>query len=94
MSGARCLSLDSVLNFSGTAVRIVRAGKPEDVRTEETSSFWKVHKDGKGNAIHISSQVDPSHALQEVGGATMTVARTPEQVAQLLAYVTWGELNK
>jgi YtoQ family protein len=37
---------------------------------------------------------DISHALKEVDAAAMAVARTPEQVAQLLAYVTRGELAR
>jgi YtoQ family protein len=38
---------------------------------------------------------DPAltHALKEVDAAAMAVAETPEQVAQLLAYVTRGELE-
>jgi YtoQ family protein len=35
---------------------------------------------------------DLSHSLKEVDAAAMAVARTPEQVAHLLAYVTRGEL--
>ena len=35
---------------------------------------------------------DLTHALKEVDAAAMAVASTPEQVAQLLAYVTRGEL--
>ena len=37
---------------------------------------------------------DLTHALKEVDAAAMAVARTPEQVAQLLAYVTRGELAR
>jgi hypothetical protein len=35
---------------------------------------------------------DLTHPLKEVDAAAMAVARTPEQVAQLLAYVTRGQL--
>lgn len=34
-----------------------------------------------------------THALKEVDAAAMAVAETPEQVAQLLAYVARGELT-
>ena len=37
---------------------------------------------------------DLTHALKEVDAAAMAVASTPEQVAQLLAYVTRGELTR
>jgi YtoQ family protein len=37
---------------------------------------------------------DLTHALKEVDAAAMAVASTPEQVVQLLAYVTRGELAR
>jgi YtoQ family protein len=47
-------------------------------------------------AIPVITLHDPdlTHPLKEVDATAMAVARTPEQVAQLLAYVTRGELAR
>ncbi len=38
--------------------------------------------------------LDLSHALKKAAGAAISVARTPDQVAQLLAHVAWDELAR
>ena len=41
-----------------------------------------------GKAIIVIHDPDTSHALKEVDAAALAVAETPEQVVELLAYVT------
>ncbi len=45
-----------------------------------------------GKSLIILQQPDHDHALKEVDAAALAVARTPEQVVQILRYVQTGEL--
>ena len=45
-----------------------------------------------GKPIVVLSPLEHDHALKEVHGAALAVVRTPEQVAQILAYVLEGRL--
>mgnify|MGYP001177094619 CR=1 FL=1 len=46
-----------------------------------------------GTPLIIMHDPDDRHALKEVDAASQAVARTPEQVVQLLAYVIEGRLD-
>lgn len=45
-----------------------------------------------GKPIIIMHQDEHAHALKEVDAAALAVAKTPEQVVQILTYVTEGKL--
>ncbi|MCH2165674.1 MAG: YtoQ family protein [Marinovum sp.] len=45
-----------------------------------------------GKSLIILQQPDHDHALKEVDAAALAVARTPQQVAEILAYVLTGKL--
>ncbi len=45
-----------------------------------------------GKSLIILQQPDHDHALKEVDAAALAVARTPDQVVQILRYVQTGEL--
>ena len=45
-----------------------------------------------GKSLIILQQPEHDHALKEVDAAALAMARTPEQVAQILRYVLTGAL--
>jgi YtoQ family protein len=63
------------------------------VRFSEKYRQWNAAFDAgyaaaKGKAIVTLHDADLTHALKEVDAAALAVARTPEQVVEILAYVT------
>jgi len=47
-----------------------------------------------GKSLIILQQPEHDHALKEVDAAALAVARTPEQVVQILAYVLTGAIPR
>ncbi len=47
-----------------------------------------------GKPLIINHTPDLTHPLKEVDGAALAVAETPEQVVEVLRYVTTGELRR
>lgn len=72
-------------------VVVVRFG---DKYRQWNAAFDAGYAAAKAKPVITLHDADLNHPLKEVDAAAMAVASTPEQVAQLLAYVTRGELSR
>ncbi len=72
-------------------VVVVRFG---DKYRQWNAAFDAGYAAAKAKPVITLHDADLNHPLKEVDAAAMAVASTPEQVAQLLAYVTRGELAR
>jgi YtoQ family protein len=70
---------------------VIRFG---DKYRQWNAAFDAGYATAKAKPVITLHEPDLNHALKEVDAAAMAVARTPEQVAQLLAYVIRGELAR
>ena len=68
---------------------VVRFG---DKYRQWNAAFDAGYAAARATPVITLHEPDLTHPLKEVDAAAMAVARTPEQVAQLLAYVIRGEL--
>lgn len=72
-------------------VVVVRFG---DKYRQWNAAFDAGYAAARAKPVITLHESDLNHALKEVDAAAMAVASTPEQVAQLLAYVIRGELSR
>lgn len=70
-------------------VVVVRFG---DKYKQWNAAFDAGYAAALGKALITMHEPEHRHALKEVDGAALAVARTAEEVVRLLAYVTTGEL--
>lgn len=70
---------------------VIRFG---DKYRQWNAAFDAGYAAAKAKPVITLHEPDLNHALKEVDAVAMAVARTPEQVAQLLAYVIRGELAR
>ncbi len=87
--GARVNAIRTRSLIDRADVVVVRFG---DKYRQWNAAFDAGYAAARAKSVITLHDPDLSHALKEVDAAAMAVARTPEQVAHLLAYVTRGEL--
>ncbi len=68
------------------------------VRFGEKYKQWNAAFDAgyaaaKGKALVVMHGEDHQHALKEVDAAALAVVETPQQVAKILHYIEFGEVN-
>ena len=71
-------------------VVVVRFG---DKYKQWNAAFDAGYAAALGKPVIIMHEPEHAHALKEVDAAALAVARTPEQIVQILRYVIRGELD-
>ncbi|WP_040604555.1 YtoQ family protein [Sagittula stellata] len=87
--GAKLNAIRTRKGIAEADVVVVRFG---DKYKQWNAAFDAGYAAALGKSLIILQPEEHDHALKEVDAAALAVARTPEQVVQLLAYVITGTL--
>ncbi|WP_324753097.1 YtoQ family protein [Roseovarius sp. Pro17] len=87
--GAKLNAIRTRMGIEEADVVVVRFG---DKYKQWNAAFDAGYAAALGKSLIILQQPEHDHALKEVDAAALAVARTPEQVVQMLRYVLDGTL--
>lgn len=89
--GAKLNAIRTRQGIEEADIVVVRFG---DKYKQWNAAFDAGYASAMGKALIILQSEEHDHALKEVDAAALAVARTPEQVVQILRYVLDGKLPK
>lgn len=87
--GAKLNAIRTRMRLEEADVVVVRFG---DKYKQWNAAFDAGYASALGKSLIILQPAEHDHALKEVNAAALAVARTPEQVVQILRYVLEGTL--
>ena len=88
----KCAKINAIRTRNGLEAADVVVVRFGDRYRQWNAAFDAGYAAAMGKALVVLHGPDHAHALKEVDAASLAVAETPEQVAQILRYVLTGAL--